>query len=232
MKKIITVIAILAVAGIGAFMYLTRPVNIDTVSPVVEETSETTSKETSASASSTATETYTVSAEKSSVGFTIDEVLRGSPFTVQGTTSAVAGTVSLSSTGSTTKLSLGTITIDARTFKTDSAQRDGAIARMILKSTEAGNETITFKASSDVTLPETPRDGSTYPVSIPGTLTISGTSRPATFTGTLAKSGETLTAKVSAPMKRSDYGLVIPNIPFVANVPDAFAVAATITAHK
>lgn len=232
MKKIIIVILILAVVGIAAFAYLTRPVKIDTASPVVEGTSETAQMETGTPASPSSAETYKISPEKSTVGFTINEELRGSPFTVQGATSAVSGTATLSENNGAIRLSLGTISIDARTFKTDSAQRDGAIARLILESTEPGNETITFKADGPVTLPESPREGSAYPFSATGTLTISGKSQTATFTGTIAKSSDALTVKVTSPAKRSDYGLTIPNIPFVANVPDAFMLTANIVATK
>lgn len=230
MRKIIIVLIGLLVLGGGAFLYLTRPV---TINPVVTDTSGATASDGVASASpATSIETYKITSEKSSVGFTIEEDLRGSPFTVQGTSSAVSGTASLSESTGKTVLTLGTISIDARTFKTDSAQRDGAIARLILKSTEPGNEMITFKASGPVTLPESPRDGSTYPFSTTGILTISGKSHTETFIGTIAKSDGTLTTKITAPVKRSSYGLVIPTIPFVANVPDTFTLSALIVANK
>lgn len=229
MRKTITILIGLLVLGGGAFMYLTRPVTID---PVATDTASATAPTSVASASPTTAETYNIVSAKSSAEFTIDEVLRGSPFTVHGTSSAVSGTASLSESAGKTVLTLGTISIDARTFKTDSTQRDGAIARLILKSTEPGNEMIPFVASGPVTLPESPRDGSTYPFSVTGTLTISGKSHTETFIGTITKSGSTLTTKVTAPVKRSSYGLVIPNIPFVANVPDTFTLSAVIVASK
>lgn len=208
------ILVFLIVIGIAAFVYGTREPSapstpIDTASgqnelPAQEQQ-----------------EVYRISQEKSTATFTIDEMLRGKPFTVIGTTNQIAGDIAVSAEA----LEVGTITINARTLKTDSTQRDGAIARLILQSEKPENEFITFKPTSVEQIGE----GMVYRVT--GDLTISGITKPAVLDVQMNTSAGTLTGTAEGVLKRSDYNLVIPNIPFVANVPDEFTIKADIVAE-
>ncbi len=216
MKTTLSIIVALAVLGGGVYLYATR-----SVSAPVKDVSENTSTATTTQANMTV---YRISKEKSLVTFVIDEQLRGKPFTVNGTTKEVAGDISISS--DTSKLpTFGDIKVNAKTFKTDSTQRDNAVARYILKTESPENELITFTTKSvDV--------GNDSVLQLSGDLTISGITKPAVFMVKMKKEGETLTGDANVTLKRSDFNLVIPSIPFVANVPDTFMVKATIVAEK
>lgn len=168
---------------------------------------------------------YEVVGEKSSVEFQIDEVLRGKPFTVVGKTQAVSGSMELDLENLAASR-LGTVRVNARTLKTDSENRDRATARFILESEKPENEFIDFVMESIA-------ESGTSSVSIAGNLVIKGVSKPAIFTGTLTKEKDgSVRIVAKAEVKRSDYALTIPEIPFVANVGDTVSLEADIVARE
>lgn len=226
--KITITLAVVVAIIIGIFFYYTRPVA--TATPA--QTAAVTEAGQLAAPTDTNTALYRINAGDSLVGFWIDEVLHGSPFTAVGTTSQMTGDISVSTASGTPAVTVGTITIDARTFHTDSKERDGAINRLILHTTTAGNEYITFKTTSITGLPATITDGTSFTFSAVGDLTISGVTKPETLSITAAKNGDTLSGTMSADLKRADFNLVIPNFSFLANVSDSFKVSATFSAKK
>ena len=116
--------------------------------------------------------------------------------------------------------------INARTLKTDSENRDRATARFILESEKPENEFIEFVMESIV-------PGATSSVSIVGNLVIRGTAKPAIFAGTLMREkGGTVHIAAKAEIKRSEYGLTIPDIPFIADVADIVSLEADIIARE
>lgn len=162
--------------------------------------------------------------------FTINEVLRGSPFTVVGTTRDVGGEISVDIANPTQSM-VGIITIDARTLHTDSQNRDGAIKSFILHSEDAGKEYITFTPKKISGLPKAFAAGIPLTLTLTGDLAIAGVTHTATFSASdVMISPDALTATARSSIKRSDYGLVIPNIPFVANVSDDLTLSIQITA--
>jgi polyisoprenoid-binding protein YceI len=164
---------------------------------------------------------FTIDALRSTASFEIDEVLRGAPLRVVGTTSDISGSFGYKLGDGT--LSLGDISVNARTLKTDRTNRDGAISRLILKSGETANEFITFSPTSVLKV------GEGY--SVTGDLTVSGITKPVTFEVKLDRIVETeISGTAVATISRKDFGLVIPSIPFVADVPDLFQIKASIVA--
>lgn len=172
MKKILIILIVLALFSGGTFLYITRPVSapsgeapLTTVTPPADVTEA-------------ETQVFAINSEKSEAKFEIDEVLNGNPFHVVGTTKDVTGRITVDSKNPGSS-SVSTISINARTLKTDSERRDGAIARLILKSEE--NEFITFTATSVSGLPEKPVLGQEYPFQVIGVLIIAGTAKETTF---------------------------------------------------
>lgn len=218
MKKVFTWIIVLLVIGAGVFWYVTRPV---VVTDIVTSVPENELVEPTDGA------LYRIDGSKSEVVFTIDEELRGSPFTVIGKTNAVSGDIAIAEDG---EITIGTITIDARTFKTDNSQRDGAINRAIVKTETPGNEVVTFVAKEVVGVPNTIEDGKEFSFSVLGDLTLAGITKPATLAVVAKKTAIDFSGTITTTLKRSDYKLVIPNIPFVANVPDTFTGSASFVA--
>lgn len=183
-------------------------------------------------AASGTTTIYRIVPEESEARFSVGEVLNGSPFTAVGATNQIAGEIEVNAANPADSR-IGLIRVNARTLKTDSAQRDKAIARFILKSEDPANEFIEFRPSALRGMPARAAERTAFGFELEGDLTISGVTRAAVFRGTaLLASAEKITATAEATVKRSDYDLRIPNVPFVASVEDAVALRVTIAAER
>lgn len=222
MKKILITIIIILFVAFMAFKYFTRPIKIDDIStPLTKE--ETNPKK------SINSEYYQINQNKSSLKFSIDETLNGKPSTPEGESNQIYGGIIFNRNSGELSVGSNNIQIDARTFKTDNPQRDGAINRFILKTTTEGNQYITFKLSRPVKFNP---DLSEQNVTVAGTLAISGVTQSINFPITIKKVDDTLLISFKTNIKRSDYDLKIPNIPFVANVSDEFTLRGDIVAQK
>ncbi len=176
---------------------------------------------------------FTIVSDESRVQFAVKEVLRGEDFTAVGTTGKITGEVSVDLANAARTASLKNIAIDASTLATDSGGRDNAIRLFILKTNNEANRMITFRMQAIEGLSETLSVGVSVPVTIRGQLTIAGVTRPAAFRGDLRlESLERLTATVSATVSRKDFGIGIPDVPFVASVDDSVLLSGTIVAQK
>lgn len=216
---------ILAAAGFGIYFYLGSPTKGPT--PVPPPSSGKPSNPPLAKAnmpeaesvSTTASQTlYHIVSAESSATFTLDEMLRGEPKTVVGTsTGFIAGEIGLDKNLASS--TIGLIKINARTFSTDDNMRNNAIRRMILKTENDANEFITFKPTSIVEAVVEGQDvlpGAIYDIT--GDLTIAGITKPVTFRVDTLLETDLLSGRAYTTINRSDFNLVIPNIPFVANV--------------
>lgn len=221
MKKIITILVIVALIIIAAFFYLTRPVTAPTEN--IQSASETLPEPAVKGQT-----LYRITQDDSTASFQAKEILNDKPASPVGVTHDIAGDISIEEN----KITMGTIKINAKTFVTDSEKRDGAVSRFILKTEEPGNEYITFKPTKIEGAPAMIEDGKEFTVKITGDLTISGVTKPAVFTTKMTVTDEKITGSASSSLKRSDYGLKIPSVPSVASVDDEIALSATITANK
>ena len=161
---------------------------------------------------------YRISQDESEVRFTLNEVLRGNPTTVVGKTNQVAGDV-LIDTANPAGSELGTIRINARTLATDNNFRNSAIRSEILESSRAEYEFIGFVPTSLSGLPEHIEIGQTVAFQVTGDLTIRTITRSVTFDMTVTLTSDTRLEGIgSTTVLRSDFGLIIPNAPGVADV--------------
>ncbi len=216
-NKILIAVAVLVVGAVAAFFYVTR-------APSAPSQDVASATESIATSSSTAV--YRISQNDSLVKFEIDEILRDEPFTAVGTTTQIAGDIAIGADS----ITIGTIKVNARTFKTDDERRDGAIARAILKSEDAANEFITFVPKGFDA--ETARvNGNILNLTITGDLTIAGVTKPGSFDVVLQLEETYIMATVESTVKRSDFGLTIPSLPFIAEVDDEVVVSANIVAE-
>ena len=170
------------------------------------------------SATSDASTLYAIESGASEATFTLDEVLRGSPKTVVGTTDQVSGQIAFDATDPSS-LQVGTILIDARTLQTDDSSRTRVLNNQILSTDQY--EYISLTPTSLSGLPETVTVGQPFTFQLTGDLTLRDTTRPATFdvTATMADDG-TLTGTATSTIAYSDWGISIPSVPFVASVGD------------
>ncbi len=170
-----------------------------------------------------ATETATTSASApykvlntdSAAEFSIDEVLRGKPFTAVGTASVIEGDETA-------------IRVNARTFTTDSQGRDRMIARFILESEKPENEFVEFRPAGLAALLAANVEAMPVPIEIMGTLMIRGVAKPATFRGTIERKGDMHRIVAETKASRADFGLTIPSVPSVASVADTVTLKADI----
>lgn len=157
-------------------------------------------------------------AEGTEARFLIYEDLRGEPFTVVGTTTEVVGRIEVDRADPASS-QMGDILINARTFATDSSNRDRAIRGPILGAEQF--EFITFRPLAIDGLTEAAEPGGEWDFTVEGDLTVRDVTRPVTFEVTAAwEEGDRLVGRASATVLRSEFGLTVPSVPFVANVGD------------
>jgi len=164
---------------------------------------------------------YTIQTSDSKATFTVNEVLRGSPFTVVGTTDQVTGDIAFD-VDDPTSAQLGPIMIDARTLATDDNSRNRALFNLILNAEQY--EYITFTPTSLSGLPETVTIGEPFTFQAMGDLAIKGNIRPATFDVTVVPTADgRLEGTASTTINYADWGVTIPSVPFVASVDNQVA---------
>ena len=156
--------------------------------------------------------------QASQARFIVDELLRGSPYTVVGRTDQVAGQLVLD-TRDTSSAQLGTVLVDARTLATDDAQRNRALGNKILSTDQY--EYILFTPTAIEGLPQQLAPGHPYAAQLSGELTIKGVTRPAVFNVSLTPTVDgALTGTATTAIQYADWGVSIPSVPFVASVDD------------
>ena len=205
---IISTLIILALAAGGIFFYITRPLAAPT-----EDLTQTPS-----TTSSGSTPVFALDSEQTTATFEIFEVLSGQDKIVVGTTNQVGGSVTIDTENPSNSM-VQPIRINARTFITDSDRRNSAIGRLILKSEEPANEFITFTPTSVAGLPSSGERNTNYTFTVTGDLTISGVTKETTFAveAMLTDTNE-IKGTATSSLQRGDFNLVVPSLPFLADV--------------
>jgi polyisoprenoid-binding protein YceI len=167
--------------------------------------------------------------EESQVRFTIFEMLRGAPKDVVGVTDQVAGEIAidLAELGNS---QVGVIQVNARTLATDDDHRNQAIRNRILNTDQY--EFIRFTPREIRGLQGGAEPGTSYNFQVAGDLTIRDVTRQVVFEVTVqAESLDLLKGNATAVIQRADFNLVVPDVPFVANVGKEVTIAIDFTAH-
>lgn len=177
---------------------------------------------------STAPLAFLIEPGESVATFEIDEILRGEPTRVVGTTDQVAGQVVVHP-DDLVLTTISEIVINARTFTTDSSQRDRAIrGPVILNSATDQHELIIFSPTGIEGLEgQGPAvAGETYEFTVIGELTIRDSTEQIAFEVVVDMVDEgTLRGRATTLVRRSDFGIGIPNVAFVADVSDEVALS-------
>lgn len=164
---------------------------------------------------------FAIVTEQSSATFTLEEDLRGERVTVIGTTEEVGGTISVN-LDDPTQSSVGTIAVNVRTIATDNDFRNRAIRSRILKSAQEIYEFVIFEptALSNFSA-ESVSVGDILTFDITGNLTITGVTQEVTFNASVTVDSDTqISGTATSNVLYADFGLVIPEVPSVANVTD------------
>jgi len=153
---------------------------------------------------------------ESQARFELDEILKGSPKHVVGTTDQVAGEI-LINIDDPSQIQVGTILVNARALSTDNNFRNRAIANSIL---ETGTyEFITFAPTDIIGFPGSPVLGEPISFQIIGDLTVRDLTNEVVFDVSATPVSESrLEGSASATILRGDYDLTIPSVPQVADV--------------
>ena len=206
MRKWIIVLAVVVLAGGGFYIWFSG----STSEPSTPLTAPT------VSLAGASAQTYAIDSSSSKATFMIDEVLRGSPATVVGSTDQVAGEVSLDPSDTSTA-QIGTIKINARTFVTDESQRNNAIRRFILQTDQY--EFIEFVSTKIEGMPASIDVGSRFSFTVAGDLTVKDSTNTVTFDVSATLVSDTqIEGTATAKITRSEFGVTIPSVPFVADV--------------
>jgi polyisoprenoid-binding protein YceI len=166
----------------------------------------------------------------SEVRFSIDEILRGSPNTVIGSTREVSGEL-VANQAEPALSTIGPISIDAGSFVTDNGFRDRAIDQFILQA--SSYPTLTFVSTAIAEIPAAVAPGESLTFSVTGDLTIREITLPVTFEVSLnVESPDRLTGTATATIQRSDFALTIPSVPQVAEVSEEVILQIDFTAVR
>ncbi|HYN89054.1 MAG TPA: YceI family protein, partial [Ardenticatenaceae bacterium] len=201
-----------------AMVQATEPVEAEPAAPLEEPAVETVPPaEPTPAAEAQEPIIFEIQQEGSQARYVIDEVLRGAPTTVVGSTNQVAGQIAVDPANRTAQV--GTILINARTFATDESRRDNAVQNRILLTNQY--EYITFAPTAIAGLPDSAGVGESYTFRVTGDLTIRDVTRPVTFDVTVTALSESqLEGSARAAIRYADWGISIPQVPFVASVAD------------
>jgi polyisoprenoid-binding protein YceI len=205
--------------GVGAYSYLKPTATASTpisAIPLTTMTVDTPDAPSADSATSSSAAVYEIASSESTASFIVDEVLRGSSYTVIGTTSQVAGQIAFDPSNPSSA-QLGTIRIDARTLTTDDDSRTRTLGNRILNTDEY--EYISFTPTQLSGLPDAVTIGQAFTFQAIGELTIKDVTRQATFDVTVTPAAErTLDGSATTTIQYADWGVSIPSVPFVASV--------------
>ena len=156
--------------------------------------------------------------EESEARYEIDELLRGEPTRVVGLTDQVAGDIIVDFANASAS-QVGVIRINVRTMETPEDRRDRAVRSRILQSAEDQFEFVDFTPTALEGLPDSVAVGDTASFTIVGDLKIREITAEARFQTTVTVVAEDrLEGTAEATVLRSTYSLVIPQVPFVADV--------------
>ncbi|MCC7372952.1 MAG: YceI family protein [Chloroflexi bacterium] len=165
---------------------------------------------------------YQIDPNASTAKFIIDEVLRGSPKTVVGTTSQVAGQIA-ADLRDIDAANVGAIRVNARTLTTDAEGRNRMLQNQILQTEQ--HEYITFTPTRMVGLPDAATVGQPITFQMVGNLNIKGTDREATFDVTVTPTAANqLEGIAKTTIRYADWGVSIPQVPSVTGVSDQLGV--------
>jgi polyisoprenoid-binding protein YceI len=165
---------------------------------------------------------YEVVDGESEARFIIEEVLRGEPNTVVGTTSGIDGSVAVEFRSN--DIEIGEFVINVRTIETDDEVRDRTIRTLILESSKDEFEFSTFRPTQVTGLPETIEVGDRLSFQVTGELTVRDVTDSVTFDMSLdLRSEEEIRGSAATTIRWEQFDITIPYVggnSIVASVED------------
>lgn len=145
-------------------------------------------------------------ATRTQAGYRVDEILRGSPLTVNGRTPKVTGDAVVAGE----KLESATFTVDVGSITSPESQRDNQFrGEDILDTTKF--PTAELRVTQPVDVASVPESGEKATLDIPVSLTVKGVSRDITAKVDVQRSGDTIVAAGSVPVTWTDFNVTPPD---------------------
>ena len=222
---LIAAIAVIAV-GIGGFIAYDQVLRGDSAAALTLPTASSDPGATSASGASSAAGasvapaasfdgsvagTWNVAAN-SVAGYRVREQLANLPAESDavGRTSAVTGSITLETSGSTTTVTAGQISVDTTSIASDKSQRDDRLRREGLQTDTY--PTATFKLTKSVVVPAAALAGTASDVTLTGDLTLHGVTKSVDIPAKAQLVNGTIQVAGSITFPLSDYSIVAPNL--------------------
>lgn len=213
LRKLIFVLAIAAMLLAACASPVTEappPATVATaISPVADPPTATAEP---APSSGDDVRTYSIVADQTKASYAVGEIFidQNNRYNLAvGATDVVSGEIFLNFTHPE-QSTVGPITVDISTLKSDSGRRDNAIRRDWLESSRY--PIATFTPTEFKTLPTKYVDGTDITFEIVGDLTIRDTTRPTTFVVTARLESEKLTGMAATTILMSDFNFEAPDI--------------------
>jgi len=145
-------------------------------------------------------------AERTQAGYRVDEILRGSPLTVNGRTPKVTGQAVVAES----KLESATFTVDVASITSPESARDNQFRGEDILDT-GKFPTAELRVTQPVDVASVPESGESATLDIPVSLTVKGVSRDVTAKVDVQRAGETIVAAGSVPITWTDFNVTPPD---------------------
>ena len=220
-SRLLVVVAIAAIAvGVAGFIVYDQVLRGDSAAALTLPAASTSPAASTAPGASTVPAasfdgsvagTWTVAAD-SVAGYRVREQLASLPAESDavGRTSAVTGSITIETSGSTTTLMAGQITVDTTSIASDKPQRDNRLRNQGLQTDTY--PTATFKLTKAVVVPAAALAGTASDITLTGDLTLHGVTKSVDFPAKAQLVNGTIQVAGSISFPLSDYSIVAPNL--------------------
>jgi polyisoprenoid-binding protein YceI len=145
-------------------------------------------------------------AKRTQAGYRVDEILRGSPLTVNGRTPGVTGEAVVTAQ----KLESALFTVDVASITSPESVRDNQFRGEDILDT-AQFPTAELRVTQPVDVAAVPETGAPVTLDVPVSLTVKGVSRDLTAKVDVQRTGETIVAAGSVPVAWTDFNVSPPD---------------------
>lgn len=213
-RLLIIVAAIVVAIGIGGFIVYDQILRGDNAAALAlpgASTAPGTSAAPTASFDGVVAGTWSV-ASGSQAGYRVREQLANLPAQSDavGRTSAVTGSITIETSGTTTSLTAASVSVDTTSITSDKSQRDGRLRAEGLQTDSF--PTATFKLTKAVEVPAAAMAGTATDITLTGDLTLHGVTKSVDIPAKVQLAGGTVEVAGSISFPLSDYSIVAPNL--------------------
>jgi len=145
-------------------------------------------------------------AERTQAGYRVDEILRGSPLTVNGRTPKVTGQAVVAES----KLESATFTVDVASITSPESARDNQFRGEDILDT-GKFPTAELRVTQPVDVAAVPETGASVTLNVPVSLTVKGVSRDITAKVDVQRAGDTIVVAGSVPVTWTDFTVAPPD---------------------